>query len=238
MNKPKMIAHRGYSQFERENTLIAFTAAGAIDEFYGIETDVHVTTDNHYVTIHDETTTRVTNGRVDLDVEKNSFEIVRKVRLADIDGYQGRTDLRIPEMIEYFKVCKKYNKVAVCELKQPFSVEQMKEILSIVDSIDMLKNTVFISFHLDALKNLREISKTQSAQWLLCEFKEEHIATLKEYNLDVDANYPSITEERIKLCHDNGIKVNVWTVNDQEIANKYASWGVDYITTNWVKKTY
>ena len=43
MSKVKMIAHRGYSQFEKENTLVAFSAAGAISEFYGIETDVHRT---------------------------------------------------------------------------------------------------------------------------------------------------------------------------------------------------
>lgn len=238
MNKPKMIAHRGYSQFEKENTLVAFSAAGAISEFYGIETDVHVTNDGHYITIHDETPSRITNGLVDFNVEKNSFDIVRQVLLPDIDNYTLRNDLRIPEMVEYFRVCKKYNKVAVCELKQVFTKEQMKEILDIVDSLDMLKQTVFISFILEDLMVLRELSSTQSAQWLLCEFKEEHIETLKKYHLDVDAHYNSITKERIDLCHENGIKVNIWTVNDQNIANQYAAWGVDFITSNWVKETF
>ena len=54
MNKTLLIAHRGYSQFEKENTLVAFSAAGAIDSFYGIETDVQVTTDNHFISIHDD----------------------------------------------------------------------------------------------------------------------------------------------------------------------------------------
>ena len=155
MNKTLLIAHRGYSTFEKENTLVAFSAAGAIDSFYGIETDVHVTTDGHYITIHDDTVNRVTNNTVDLNVEKNTFKTIRNIKLADIDGSLTRDDLIIPEMIEYFKVCKKYNKVAVCELKQVFTKEQIQEILNIVDSIGMLDNTIFISFILEDLILLR-----------------------------------------------------------------------------------
>lgn len=237
-NKPLMIAHRGYSQFERENTLAAFSAAGAIDNFYGIETDVHVTCDGHYITIHDSTTNRVTNDRIKINVEENSYDIIRKVKLSDIDGYDKRDDLIIPEMIEYFRVCKKYNKVAVCELKQLFTYEQIKEIIEIVDSIGMLENTIFISFILEDLIEIRKISNDIKAQWLLCNFEEKHIDTLKQYNLDLDVHYANINEQQIKLCHENDIKVNIWTVNDQEIANTYAKYGVDFITSNWVKETY
>ena len=73
---------------------------------------------------------------------------------------------------------------------------------------------------------------------MLCEFKEEHIKTLLQYNLDVDVYYNNINKEQIKLCHDNNIKVNIWTVNDQQIANLYASYNVDYITTNFIKETF
>ena len=238
MKKPLMIAHRGYSQFEKENTLIAFTAAGAIEEFYGIETDVHVTNDNHFVIIHDEETNRVSDGHAQLNVEKNSFEMVRKVKLTDIDGYTGRVDLRIPEMIEYFRICKKYHKIAVLELKQPFSVEQVQAIIDIIKNIDMLDNTIFISFHLEALLNLRKISKTLKAQWLLGELKDEHYEILQNNNLDVDVLYTTTTKEKIDKCHSLGIKVNIWTVNDQEVANKYAEYGVDFITSNWIKETF
>ena len=83
--------------------------------------------------------------------------------------------------------------------------------------------------------SLREISKTQQAQWLLCEFKEEHLETLLKYSLDVDAHFNSIDKEKIDLCHKNNIKVNIWTVDSQEIADKYASCGVDFITSNIIK---
>ncbi|MFQ7076813.1 MAG: glycerophosphodiester phosphodiesterase family protein [Christensenellaceae bacterium] len=44
----RMIAHRGVSGLEKENTCAAFVAAG-VKTYYGIETDVHVTADGEYL---------------------------------------------------------------------------------------------------------------------------------------------------------------------------------------------
>lgn len=49
LNAPqvKMVAHRGMSGLELENTCSAFVAAGN-RSYYGIETDVHRTSDGHF----------------------------------------------------------------------------------------------------------------------------------------------------------------------------------------------
>jgi hypothetical protein len=39
-------------------------------------------------------------------VEKSTFKEVSEVILCDVDG-NLRNDLRIPKMIDYFKICKK-----------------------------------------------------------------------------------------------------------------------------------
>ena len=236
MKETLFIAHRGYSRYEKENTLVAFSAAGTIDDFYGIETDVHVTNDGKYITIHDETTDRVTGNRVNLNVENNNFEIVSKVRLEDVDGTYTRHDLVIPEMYDYFKICKKYNKVAVLELKQLFTHEQVQEIYDIIKKLDMLDNTIFISFILEDLIELRKIDQKQKAQMLLCEFKDEYIEPLVKNNLDVDCYFNNISKEQIKACHDNGIKVNVWTVDDINDAKRMIEYGVDFITSNHIHR--
>lgn len=235
MKKPLMIAHRGYSRYEKENTLIAFSCAGNIEEFYGIETDVHVTTDNVYITVHDETTNRITNENTCIDVEKSTFKEVSNVILCDVDG-NLRNDLRIPKMIDYFKICKKYNKVAVCELKQRFNESQLKEILSIITSLDMLQNTIFISFVIENLIDLKKIDNTLKAQFLTANFSDNLIETLLKYGLDLDIYHKAISESQVKLCHDNNILVNVWTVDDIEDAKIYASWGIDFITSNHLKE--
>ena len=54
----KMIAHRGLSGLEAENSHAAFVAAGN-RSYYGIETDLHVTADGRFVLMHDDNTKRV-----------------------------------------------------------------------------------------------------------------------------------------------------------------------------------
>ena len=80
----QMIAHRGLSGLEKENTCAAFVAAGNRESYFGIETDVHRTADGQFVVFHDDNTARV--GVDSLVIEDSSFETLRKVQLTDIDG--------------------------------------------------------------------------------------------------------------------------------------------------------
>ena len=49
---------------------------------------------------------------------------------------------------------------------------------------------------------------------------------------DLDLHYGGITYEFVKACHDNGIVLNVWTVDDPLLAEKLIDMGVDFITSN------
>ena len=108
----QMIAHRGVSWLERENTNAAFIAAGN-RSYYGIETDVHVTKDGKFVIIHDETTERVSLGEYNINVEESDYSEVEKIVLPDLDNTTDRKDIRIPLLSEYIKICKKYEKTCV-----------------------------------------------------------------------------------------------------------------------------
>ena len=66
-----MVAHRGLSGIEKENTMPAFVAAGN-RSFFGIETDVHRTADGQFVVIHDDSTKRVAG--VDFIIEETDFD--------------------------------------------------------------------------------------------------------------------------------------------------------------------
>ncbi len=224
-----MVAHRGVSGLEKENTLPAFVAAGN-RSYFGIETDVHRTADGKYVVIHDDVTGRV--GQDNIVIENSTYDLIGSVKLYDIDGKTTRTDLRVPLLSEYIRVCKKYEKIAVLELKTIFTKEQVAEIVDIIKEENYLDGVIFISFHIQDLIYLRELYPDQPAQFLTGEISERTIGWMKDYRLDLDAHYPSITEENLKMLHDLGLKVNVWTVDDPAVAEKLISWGVDYITTN------
>ena len=225
----KIVAHRGLSGIEKENTNAAFVAAGN-RSYYGIETDVHKTLDGKYVVFHDDTTGRVAID--DMEVEKTTFDCRRNLLLTDIDGKKGRTDIRIPTLQEYISICKKYEKVAVLELKNAFTEEEVYEIVDIIKELGYLENVIFISFCLENLVYLRKKYPEQAAQFLIDNYEPWLLDTLKEHNLDLDIKYTSLNAENMKELHDAGIKVNCWTCDDPAAGEQLAAWGIEFITSN------
>ena len=148
--KTKMIAHRGLSGIECENTAAAFVAAGNRD-YFGIETDVHRTLDGKFIIIHDDNTSRVSADS--LSVENNDFKTLRSVRLADKEG-KIREDLCLPSLAEYLRICRAYGKTGVLELKNLFSEYDISEILKTVRNEYKIDKMIFISFHFDFAINL------------------------------------------------------------------------------------
>ena len=228
-NKPLMIAHRGMSGLEKENTASAFVAAGQRSHF-GIETDVHRTADGRFIIIHDDNTKRVAGD--EMIVEQTSFETLRSLRLLDTDGVKGRRDLILPSLEEYIGICRKYGKVAVLELKNHFDPEDADKIIEIIRGMDYLDQTIFISFDLPNMIHIRQRLPEQRAQFLVKNIYDGLLDTLLMYRLDLDIDYRGLTAEFVETLHRHELQVNVWTVNTEEDALRMINWGVDFITTN------
>lgn len=225
----KMVAHRGVSGLELENTASAFVAAGN-RSYFGIETDVHRTADGQFVIFHDDNTKRVAGD--EMVVEKTCFETLRAIRLCDKDGKKGRRDLIMPSLQEYIQICRKYEKTAVLELKNHFSPADLDRIIEIIRQEGWLENTIFISFDLPNMICIRERLPEQPAQFLVSDFPDWLVETLQMHHLDVDIHYKALTEDRAKQLKAAGIKINVWTVDEPEDAQRMIECGVDYITSN------
>ncbi len=225
----KMIAHRGLSGLELENTNSAFVAA-ANRSYYGIETDVHRTADGKFIIIHDDNTKRVAGD--EMIVEKTTYETLRSIRLVDKDGEKGRKDLIMPSLAEYIGICKKCGKEAVLELKNHFKPVHIYEIVEIIREIGYLEHTTFISFDLPNMICIREHLPEQSAQFLISEKTDWLVDTLIKHNLDLDIKHTAVTPELVSELHAAGRKVNVWTVDTLEDAQRVIDCGVDFITSN------
>ena len=50
--------------------------------------------------------------------------------------------------------------------------------------------------------------------------------------IHIDIHIDGVSRELIDKAHQNGLTVNCWTVNEKELAEKFISWGIDFITTN------
>lgn len=225
----KVVAHRGLSGIEKENTNAAFIAAGN-RSYFGIETDVHRTLDGKFVCFHDDTT-----GRVAIDnmvIEETTFDTLRKLLLTDRDGIKGREDLKIPTLKEYIATCKRYEKIAVLELKNEFEKEDIAKICEEIIELDYLENVIFISFAFNNLVKLREIYPNQKVQFLTDNYSDTLPSLLKEHKFDLDIHYKALTKERIEELHKNGIEINCWTCDDKSAGEELSNLNIDYITSN------
>ena len=228
----KIIAHRGLSGIERENTCPAFVAAGN-RSYFGIETDVHKTADGKFIIIHDESTERVSGGKHNINVELSDYSAVEDIVLPDLDGNFTRKDIKIPLLSEYISICKKYSKICVLELKNPFKKEDIAEMIEEIKSLGYIDNMIFISFSMENCVYTRELLPDAKIQWLVGkDVNENDIKTLVDNHLDVDVYYPALTKEIVDYIHNLGMEINCWTCDSKEDAEKLIEMGVDYITTN------
>lgn len=225
----KIVAHRGLSGLEKENTNAAFVAAGN-RSYFGIETDVRKTADGRFVVNHDGHFKRVAGEN--LVIAESSLALVQSVVLPDIDGTRDRQDLRPATLENYLRICKKYEKVCVLELKDEVSREDLQQMIAIINGFEYLDSVVFISFEYDNLVRLRELLPNQPAQFLDFTLDEALIAKAAADGLDLDIRHQALTKELIAAVHAAGRKINCWTVNTKEDGERLVSWGVDYITTN------
>lgn len=225
----KMVAHRGVSGIERENTHASFIAAGN-RSYWGIETDIHRTADGQFVVIHDESTARVAG--VNCNVEQTDMSVLRGIRLYDKGREEIREDLCLPTLQDYIRICKRYEKVCVLELKNAMAEEDIGKIIEIIEKQDYLDHVVFISFCFENLVYVRNFRPDQPVQFLFGTVTDEIIDRVIAHRFDVDVRYKDLTAEAVGRFHDAGLEVNCWTVDTPEAAASLVAMGVDYITTN------
>ena len=224
----QIIAHRGLSGIEVENTEAAFIAAGK-HSYYGIEADVRKTADGKFVMCHDADLERISGQKI--DVESSTLDDLVNIPLLDKNGKKDDS-IRLTTLENYISICKKYNKQAILELKSGFTKEEIGKIIEIIIAADYLDRVTFISFNYDNLLYVREFSPDQSAMYLFSKMSDEIYEMLIRDRIDVAIKHTKLTKSNLERFHQAGLKVNCWTVDNKATAEKYAKWGVDYITSN------
>lgn len=223
-----VVAHRGVSGLETENTCAAFVAAGN-RTYFGVETDVYRTADGKFIINHDGNLKRIAGE--DLSVEQVSFDMLRAAVLYDKDGVK-RGDLHLASVDEYVRICKKYGKICVLELKSDFTNEEIARLCAMIEALDYLDGVIFIAFNIENLKKVRALYPEQPCQFLTGDVSDGMVKLLSDLKMDLDVHYASLTKERVDAFHQAGIKINCWTVDNAADGERLAAWGVDFITSN------
>ncbi|MEM3437355.1 MAG: glycerophosphodiester phosphodiesterase family protein [Nitrososphaerales archaeon] len=213
-----IIAHRGASAYEPENTLRAIRRALELNAKM-IEVDVRLSKDEQIVVIHDESVDRTTNGK----------GLVKNLMLEELKKLDAGKGERIPTLQEVIDVVKK-KAILIIEIKVP-NIEN--SIIKIIENEGIEKEVIVTSFNhhiLKKIKNLNPIIKTGVI------FK---CYPIKSVDLALNANANSLfpehtylSKEMVEEAHSNNLKIYPWTVDNPNRANELIEMGVDGIVTN------
>ena len=230
------IAHRGAARYAPQNTLAAFDLSQKLG-FSAFETDIRFTKDNIPVILHNETIDQTSDGSgkiADLTLAQ-----ARKYEFGST-YYSGQ---KIPTLEEVVRATLKNGTHEYLELKTNPTDSQLKTIIDIVEKNGMAPQTTWLIWDTSPgiLTKMNDLVRSDSAIGMLTqEMTEESISqalALKEKSgreFWISANHNTVSEDLIGLAHDAGLKVNVWTVNDNSTAFKFFKWGVDSITTDGI----
>ncbi len=224
-----MVAHRGLSGIETENTVPAFIAA-ANRSYFGIECDVHASKDGKIIVTHDDTLLRL--GMLNLYIPSFKYDEIRKFTLIDRKTGNLSDHIQIPLFEDYLLICKSYQKHAFVELKNNLSPEDIDSVLEIIRRLNYVEHTSIISFQEKYLLQVRKRAPEFVLYFLAEKLTEKVFEFCEKHQIHLDVHYDQLDDAAIKRLHLIGLKVAVWTVDDKEIAERLIKLGVDFITSN------
>jgi len=224
-----MVAHRGLSGIETENTINAFLAA-ANRSYFGIECDVHASKDGKIIVTHDDTLLRL--GMLNVYLPSFRYDEIRKFTLIDRKSGNLSENISIPLLSEFLLICKTYKKHGFVELKQNLSNDNLEAVYDEIFKLGMLDGISIITFHDKYLIYLKKNHPDLTLYLLAGELNEKQLDFCEKHHINLDSNFSNVDENIIKRMHLIGLKVAVWTVDDKDTAEKLIKMGVDFITSN------
>lgn len=217
-----IVAHRGYWDCagSAQNSITSLKLADKIG-CYGSEFDVHLTKDNVIVVHHDPNVGKI-------DIQTSDFKALKKERL--------RNGEKIPTLGQYLDAAKDLKCKLVLEIKkqkvQSHEDSLVRQTVDMVKAKGLLNRMVWISFSGKACELLHQLLPDAHIQYLNGDWDPKTIKAKGLSGIDYEQKVMALHPEWIKECHDLGLVVNVWTVNDLNTINQFIKAGVDFITTN------
>jgi glycerophosphoryl diester phosphodiesterase len=236
--KPLIVAHRGASIEEAENTLEAFDLAVGVGAG-AIEFDVRITADGHAVVLHDPTVDRTTDG-----TGRVSTRTLAEVRALGITLTNGEV-VRVPTLVEAFEQLSGRAAVDV-EIKnipgepdfdgsRELAVEAT---LRGLEEVGFAGFALLSSFNPLSIARARKLAPDIPTGLLTTEDVEARVALgfahgqghgwVLPFTGAVLAAGPSLAQE----THELGMRLGTWITDDPVVAVGLMRAGVDAVATN------
>lgn len=216
MTKPLVIAHRGASGIELENSLAAFRAA-ARQGADGVELDIHATADGELIVHHDE-------GLDGTHITHASARAIAVLRLKNGEP--------VPTLSQALAVIPPPLQVFI-EVKSlaPRWDERLFE------AIDGGPNPSGYAVHGFDHRIVRRLSQKRPGLpcgVLTSAYLVRPLRALEDAGASILWQERGVADEAlVRTVHDGGARIFVWTVDEPADLARFVAWGLDGICTNF-----
>lgn len=223
-------AHRGASARRVQNTLEAFRLARRLGASC-YELDVHLTQDGQLV-VHHDYSLLATAGK---DVKIGELSWAELCRCA-LQNRFNETPAFVPRLQDVLPEVAPKLELLNIELKNdancyPGLEEKLLNLLA-AEYEELLPKTLFSSFDYDTLLRIRQLNKNARIGLLTRSFDVSKALALQAES--VHLNYTRFTPQLAEACHQNGLKIYLYTVNDVSLAKRLQQEGADGIFTDCI----
>lgn len=233
--KPLFVGHRG-SYRGVMNTVEAYRNGADYYHYDGIECDVRVTKDGHYVILHDNTTGTVCPD-ANIDAQQSTLAELKALDFKQTRGgitYTGK----ICTVEEYLDVCVEKNLFPVIELKWTTGINtndmsNFPGLMALVEKKGLRSKAVFLTSMIASLQYVKKNYPDVKCQYLLTSDSDDKHKACSDYDLNPSFD-TSLTEEIAVRYRQEGREVAVWTVNSEANYRKFGKMGCYMMTCDYL----
>jgi glycerophosphoryl diester phosphodiesterase len=185
-----------------------------------IEVDVWGSADGHLVCMHDPDVSSTTNGTGRIE----------ELNLEEIKSLEAGDGQKVPLLEEVFDLIQ--GKIGINIDLKSIGVEE--QVLDLVIKRRMLDSTIISSFYMMSLEIIRELDRFVETGAIFQLGMEEMV----KHSLKAGANavhpvLPDVTSDFVNQAREEGLKINVWGVDDEADMLRILEWGVTGIITDY-----
>ena len=230
---PVMVGHRG-CVMGVENTVQAYRAGVDSLGYAGLECDVRVTLDGHYVICHDTDTRRLggTLDVADATLEQLLAEPLTQTR--DGHTYTGR----ICTVAEYLDICVEKNVFPIVELKWSTGINnndmsRFDGLAQLIKERGLTEQVIFLTSMRQSLEYIRtNYPEFPTIQWLCRDNWRDNVEWCARWKFHPSIQAGCYDASTIATFHALDLHVATWTIDSPETLSAVTLMGVDYVTTN------
>jgi glycerophosphoryl diester phosphodiesterase len=218
MRPPLIIAHRGDSSRALENSLEAFRRALSVPVGM-IEFDVRMSRDEVLYAMHDRNTARTADR--DINLERATSQEIAGIRLKNGEP--------IPTVDDVLKIVAGRAGINVEIKSDGAGVVLARHLFHFRYSGYLMVS----SFKEAEILSARGVVFDLPVAVIYDTFSIRHTAEYQSKGYPIiSLRKNTVTEQLVRACHAKGIKIYVWTVDEEEEMKRCIEWEVDGIYTN------